>query len=194
MGLGSRDADRLRVERAAGACGLIQAAQCWLHPAIEVRDSRIEGNGLVTTADIPAGDVVARLGGRIVSDDQLRLLFAAAGSHDTPSYVDTITVAEDAHLVLPPGEAIHFLNHSCDPNVWHLDAFTIVARRDMAAGEEVTIDYATHSGLSTFRMDCSCGSPLCREVITGDDWRLSVLHERYRDHWVPGLLERIRSH
>jgi uncharacterized protein len=158
-----------------------------------VRASSIEGNGLFATAAIAAGDMVAHLEGRIVSEEQLRLLLAAADSHDSQTYVDTITVTEDAHLVLPAGGAIHFLNHSCDPNVWHVDAFTIAARRHVAAGEELTIDYATHSGLTTFRMDCSCGSPHCREVITGDDWKLQVLQDRYRDHWVPGLLERIRS-
>ena len=165
-----------------------------LHSAVEVRASSIHGSGLVATADIPAGDVVAHLGGRIVSTDQLRRRLAAADSRDPSRYVDTITVTEDAHLVLPAGGAIHYLNHSCDPNVWHTDAFTIAARRNVRAGEELTIDYGTHSGLSTFRMDCSCGSPPCREVITGDDWKLEVLHDRYRGHWVPGLLERIRSH
>jgi hypothetical protein len=158
-----------------------------------VRASSIQGDGLVTTAGITAGSTVARLGGRLVSDDQLRLLLAEADSQGSPAYVDTITVADDVHLVLPAGEAIHFLNHSCDPNLWHLDAFTIAARRDVVAGEELTIDYGTHSGLSTFRMECSCGAPCCREVVTGDDWRLTVLHERYRDHRVPGLLDRIRS-
>lgn len=155
--------------------------------------SPIEGNGLAATAVIPAGEIVARLGGRIVADRELTLLLAAAGRQGGSSYVDTITVDDDAHLVLPDGEAVHFLNHSCDPNVWHVDAFTIAARRHVDVGEELTIDYATHSGLSTFRMDCSCGSPRCRAVVTGDDWRLDVLRESYGDHWVPGLLERIRS-
>jgi hypothetical protein len=168
-------------------------ADCWLHPATEVRASPIEGNGLAATAEMPAGEVVARLGGHTVTDAELSLLLAAAVSQDAPGYVDTITVDEDAHLVLPDGAPVHFLNHSCDPNVWHVDAFTIATRRHVNAGEELTIDYATHSGLSTFRMDCSCGSPRCRAVITGDDWRLDVLRERYGDHWVPGLVDRIRS-
>jgi uncharacterized protein len=160
---------------------------------MEVRASPIEGHGLIATAEIRAGDTVALLGGRMVSGHQLRQLLARANSQDPPTYVDAITVAADAHLVLPEGETIHFLNHSCDPNVWHIDAFTIAARRDVAVNEELTIDYATHSGLTTFRMDCSCGSFHCRRVITGDDWRLKVLQERYQDHWVPGLLERISS-
>eukprot|EP00897_Mesotaenium_endlicherianum_P002602 jgi/Mesen1/236/ME1142233C07542 len=34
------------------------------------------------------------------------------------------------------------VNHSCDPSVW-LDGLNMVARRDIARGEELTIDYAT---------------------------------------------------
>jgi hypothetical protein len=38
------------------------ATECSLHPAIEVRPSGIEGLGLFTREDIPAGVVVSRLG------------------------------------------------------------------------------------------------------------------------------------
>jgi SET domain-containing protein len=41
---------------------------------------------------------------------------------------------------------VRYGNHSCDPNLWHADVVTITARRDIAAGEELTIDYATHPG------------------------------------------------
>jgi hypothetical protein len=33
-------------------------------------------------------------------------------------------------------------NHSCDSSLWMLDARTVGARRDIAAGEELTLDYA----------------------------------------------------
>jgi uncharacterized protein len=42
-------------------------------------------------------------------------------------------------------------------------------------------------------MTCLCGSPLCRGVVAGDDWRRPELRERYGEHWVPALLTRIRS-
>jgi hypothetical protein len=32
-------------------------------------------------------------------------------------YIDTITVFEDALLVLPTATMLHFANHSCDPNL-----------------------------------------------------------------------------
>ncbi len=96
------------------------------------------------------------------------------------------------HLVLPPGQLNHYGNHSCDPNLWWADAYTLVARRPILAGEVVTSDYATSTGLANFAMACCCGSSLCRGVITGEDWRRSELQARYCDHWIPALLARIR--
>ena len=93
---------------------------CWLHPGIEVRESPMEGRGLFATEPINAGGVVARLGGRLVSEIELRDLFASSSS-----YVDTITVLPDVHLVLPGRQPIGFGNHSCDPALWHADAFTL---------------------------------------------------------------------
>jgi hypothetical protein len=43
-----------------------------------------------------------------------------------------------------------------------------------------------------FAMPCRCGSTLCRGRVTGTDWRRPDLQRRYGDHWVPGLLARIR--
>ena len=40
-------------------------ADCWLHPAVVVADSSIQGHGLFCTAPIAAGTLVARLGGRL---------------------------------------------------------------------------------------------------------------------------------
>lgn len=163
-------------------------ADCWSHPDLEVRSSLIAGQGLFATAAIPAGTVVATLGGRLVSGAELDEVFARA---DGP--VDTITVGDDVHLVLPdePRPVIGFGNHSCDPNLWWTDAVTLVARRDIAAGEEVSSDYGTSSAVEDFEMACACGSDLCRGVVTGRDWRLPELRERYGEHWIPLLRQRL---
>ena len=71
--------------------------------------------------------------------------------------MDTLSIYEDAHLVLPPGTLIHFGNHSCDPNMWHVGPFEIATRRAVDVGEELTIDYGTPSGVAGFSMACSCG-------------------------------------
>ena len=162
---------------------------CWLHPDVEVRGSAIAGRGLFTRAAIPAGTVVSRLGGRLVSTRELAAVLAEPGR----PYVDTIMVAEDAHLVLPPRRDNGYGNHGCDPNLWWSGPYELVARRDVAAGEELTNDYAASTGDPAFRMACACGSPLCRGTVTGGDWRLPELRERYGEHWVPALRARIAA-
>lgn len=159
---------------------------CWLHPAVEVRPSPVAGDGLFALTPLPAGTEVSRLGGRLVTGVTLRRLLRDAGR-----YVDTITVAEDSHLVLPPGRPNGKGNHGCDPNLWWSAPYTLAARRDIAAGEELTNDYATSTGEEGFAMPCRCGSPLCRGLVTGEDWSLPELQQRYGDHWVPALLTRI---
>ena len=63
-----------------------------------------------------------------------------------------------------------------------------------ALGEELTNDYATSTGDPGFTMPCRCGATECRGTVTGEDWRLPQLQERYGGHWVPVLLARIRAH
>ena len=155
---------------------------CWLHPDVAVDRSPIAGRGLFARAPIPAGTVVSRLGGRLVTTGELRRLLAG------PDYVDTIAVAGDVHLVLPPRRDNGYGNHSCDPNLWWVGAYELAARRDIAAGEELTTDYATSTAEPGFVMPCACGSPLCRGTVTGTDWQRPQLRERYGRHWVPACL------
>jgi uncharacterized protein len=166
--------------------------ECWLHPDVAIGPSSIAQIGLFARAAIVPSTVVSRLGGRLVTGRELQQILSEAADRPDHPYVDTITVGEDLHLVLPPGQPNHYGNHSCDPNLWWADAFTLTARRPIVAGEEVTSDYGTSSGVAGFVMACSCGSPLCRKVITGEDWRRPELQPRYGDHWVPVLLGRIR--
>lgn len=168
-------------------------SECWLHPDLEVRPSPIAQLGLLARAPILAGTVVSRVGGRLMSGAQLDALFAAAGQRPGQPYIDTISVAEDLHLVLPPGQLNHFGNHSCDPNLWWVDAYTLATRRPITAGEEVTNDYGTSTAVAGFSMPCTCGSPLCRTTVTGRDWQRVDLQERYGDHWIPLLLDRIKQ-
>ena len=172
-------------------------SDCWLHPDVEVRPSAIEGRGLFAVAPIPAGTVVSRLGGKLVSGDELRAMFAVP---DHP-YIDTITVGGELHLVLPPRQPNGYGNHSCEPNLWWVDVYTLAARRDIVVGvgvgvgvgEELTNDYAACTADPGFRMTCACGSGLCRGEVTGVDWRRADLQARYGRHWVPAINSMIET-
>lgn len=160
----------------------------WSHPELSVQDSAIDGKGLFATKPIAKGTVVAVLGGRRVNTAELTSLI-----DDAEVPVDTITVGDDEHLVLPtdPRPVIAHGNHSCDPNLWWIDAVTLETRHDLAPGDEVSSDYATSTGVDGYELTCGCGSPLCRGTVTGRDWQLLELQQRYGDHWIPLLRDRI---
>jgi hypothetical protein len=159
-------------------------AECWLTPAAEVRPSPIEGLGLFATRPIAAGETVTRLGGALIDDAALAAL--------TPPY-SSVALDEDAHLLIDPAHPVRYGDHGCAPNVWMEGALTAVARRAIATGEELTIDYATQTGTEAWRMSCRCGQSGCRCEITGADWRLPELQAAYGDHWTPMLLRQMQA-
>jgi D-alanine-D-alanine ligase len=73
------------------------------------------------------------------------------------------------------------INHGCDPNTW-LEGLNLVARRDIAEGEELTVEYATFCGPSMPGFKCLCGAPDCRGMIRGTDYLLPEIHQRYTGH------------
>jgi len=72
------------------------------------------------------------------------------------------------------------INHSCDPNAW-LDGLDLVARRNIAPGEQITMDYATFCNESLQPFACKCNAPDCRGVIHGTDYREPFIN-RYGEH------------
>ena len=84
------------------------------------------------------------------------------------------------------------MNHSCDPNVWMLDQVTLVTRREIEPGGELTADYALWEADEGWvgRWECRCGASRCRGRVTGQDWRSRELQERYRGHFSP-FIERL---
>jgi uncharacterized protein len=157
-----------------------------VHPDTTVGSSRIAGRGLFATADLPGGTPVVRVGGRLVSTAELHSLFETADA-----YVDSVVLDEDVHLVLPAGNLAHFANHSCEPNLGWSDEFTLVALRDIAAGEELTNDYATSTADPSFVLMCHCETYRCRQVIEGTDWQIPQLQKRYAGSWIPYLQRRM---
>ncbi len=153
-------------------------------PGAAAAASTIEGLGLFANAPIAAGEIVIRLGGRVIDEAALKAL--------TPPY-SAVTLDEDRHLLIDPAHPVRYGNHGCDPNLWHLDATTIATRRAIAAGAELVIDYATHSLAPWWSMPCRCGASSCRAIVTGEDWRLPALQAAYGAHWTPALMRRIRG-
>ena len=162
----------------------------WFDPRTEKRTSPIQGRGLFAREAIAAGEIVAVKGGAIMD----ALTFARVKDEVSPAEIQI----EDGLYIAPRSaeevEAnILCLNHSCHPNVGVRGQITFVAMRDIPAGAELTIDYAMIDGDPAERMDCACGAPECRKVVTGDDWRRPELQRRYAGYFSRYLEERISA-
>jgi len=160
----------------------------WFSPKVEKRTSPIEGRGLFARQAIAAGEVVAVKGGVIMDSNALALIrkdvSPAEIQIEDDLYIAPRTAAEvEANILC--------LNHSCRPNVGVRGQITFVAMRGIAAGSELTIDYAMIDGDPTERMECSCRAPECRKIITGSDWRLPELRRRYAGYFSRYLQDRI---
>jgi hypothetical protein len=166
--------------------------ETWANPKQEIRRSPIHGQGIFARQFIQPGEVVEIIGGRVMSEAEFETF-----QRCTPGY-NAVQIGEALHLVELPRTTCRragSLNHSCDSNLWMADAVTLVARFTIPPGQELTVDYALFTAQSQWVMDraCQCGAAVCRHTITGNDWKLRDVQERYRDHFSPFLNERIRQ-
>ena len=162
----------------------------WFNPKTEKRPSTIQGRGLFARVPILAGEIVAVKGGAIIDSAAFALI---------SDEVSSAGIQIEDNLYIAPLSAsdveanILCLNHSCHPNVGVQGQITFVAMRDVPEGEELTIDYAMIDGDPRECMECSCGSHPCRKAITGDDWQLPELRQRYAGYFSRYLERRIQK-
>jgi hypothetical protein len=162
----------------------------WTNPRTQVRPSPIQGWGVFAREPILAGEVAEIIGGTVMTQAQFEAFLA------TETHYNAVQIAEDMYLIERPKVTevrCGSLNHSCDSNLWMADEATVVARRDKATDEELTLDYALHTANPGWELDgpCNCGSPLCRGTVRGSDWKLPELQDRYRGHFSPFINVRI---
>lgn len=166
--------------------------ETWIDTRQEVRPSSIQGLGIFARELIHAGEPVEIIGGELMTEEQFRVFQRSVHAYNA------VQIDEDLHLVERleiTQKRLGSINHSCDSNLWLADEVTIVARRDIAVDEEPTVDYALFSAQPDWVMDmpCHCGSEVCRRVITGNDWRLKEVQQRYHGHFMPFLNTRIKQ-
>jgi len=81
--------------------------------------------------------------------------------------------------VLPRRNSVGWLiNHSCNPNCI-VSGTSIVTKRKIPRGEELTFDYSSDVDWPGFRMDCACGSSKCRNVVRAYRFLPKKLKLRY---------------
>jgi uncharacterized protein len=121
-----------------------------------IRPSRIHSYGCYTTRPIRKGKLIVEYVGERLTCEQADDLY--------DDFKTTYLFGLDGgkHIIDGFGVAA-FVNHSCKPNcgtdqirgkMW------VIARRDIAAGEELTYDYNLYDGEED--APCLCGAKRCR--------------------------------
>jgi len=163
----------------------------WISPKVEIRPSPIDGKGMFAVAPIKRDEVVAIWGGNFVNRAEAAKARLAGKSFQQID--DDVFEVYDYEKRGEGGTYYH--NHSCNPNTWMRDEVTIIARGDIGPDEELTLDYAMveadedHVAVA----ECRCGTSECRKQITGKDWRLPELQERYAGHFSPMIGRQIAA-
>jgi len=161
-------------------------ATAYLSPKCEVVEAPEKGGHAVLAKDpIVRDELIAMWSGRIIPGEAIETV-AEELRHRV------VQVEEDLYLVsLTPMEGADLINHSCEPNAGLRGQIALVAMREIAPGEEITIDYAMCDGSSYDEFPCSCNAATCRGKVTGEDWKRPELQARYAGYFSPYLQRRI---
>lgn len=141
---------------------------------LATRPSARHGLGVFATAPIRRYALVIEYTGELISHDEAARRYPEQGSAERPEH--TYVLQLDADRVIDAnvgGNAARFVNHACAPNLEPVaigDHLWLVARRDIAAGEELGYDYAIeldvrHTPAEKRRWPCACGAAACRGTL-----------------------------
>jgi len=136
------------------------------------------GQGVFTTIKIPAKQPVIEVTGDVFSNE--------TADHNHPALLQ---VSSNLYIG-PSGGPDDYINHSCNPNCFlHCigKRAILFSLYDIPADTEITFDYSTSStdNLDKWKMDCLCGDPNCRKVISGFQY---LSPEKVKEYTEKGIV------
>lgn len=169
----------------ASSLAEIQQTVNWDSPKLKLYESPKFGIGVMAGEPMVKDEVVGIFGGHIVPLVRKRLLPVEL-EHFYFQVSDELMLTH-VSIEQVRQSKIEFINHSCEPNVGFRGQIELVAMRDIQAGEIVSFDYALCTSEPEFNMECLCEIQSCRKYITGEDWKIYTLQEKYRGYFQPYL-------
>ncbi|MDD2807273.1 MAG: SET domain-containing protein [Patescibacteria group bacterium] len=135
------------------------------------------GKRLVTIKKIAAGETILAFEKKFVSYSTNK----------------TLRIDENTHQIsADPNSPENFINHSCDANAYiDFKSLSLVARRPITSGEEITYNYCTSDYDEEDIFECHCQSAKCKKYIAGfKSLRLSEKLE-LREQLSPFLAQKL---
>mgnify|MGYP001578012770 CR=1 FL=1 len=140
---------------------------------VSIKHHKSLGRGVFAQQYLPIGSTVLIFGGDVITE------------LPNPYIDDFHTQIGIDKFLGPSGGADDYVNHSCDPNTGLVQkTLTLIALRDIKAGEEITWDYSTYILDDPWTIPCLCESPMCRKNIA--DWSSlpEDCQQRYIGHGI----------
>ncbi len=133
-----------------------------------MKGDSINGFGIYATVDINQGDVMfnneAR-GHRIVTKQFVDRNWSAVEKDLFARYA--VPLSRHIYILWDDDPSVWApQNHSCNPNTGY-DGLNVIALKDIPAGTELTLDYATFLDETMESFACQCGAVNCRGWIKG---------------------------
>ncbi len=129
--------------------------------AVDVRPSAIDGLGAFAAEPVPARRKIGEIRGESITVDEARIRATRS------ERIMIVELSERRAIDFSrSADPMRYTNHSCRPNaqlVIRNGRVEFYARRPIALGEEITVDYGEthHEG----RLACRCGAPGCRGAL-----------------------------
>ncbi len=156
-----------------------------LSTKVEIREKSLNGKCIFAKEDIKKDEIVFIKGGHILTRNEIfssGIINSYFPISDEYFLGATNKDEEDAIKL--------YQNHSCNPNVGLHGEITFVAMRDIKKGEELTVDHAFIDN-EDYSFKCTCGSDNCRGIITGFDWKIKELQDKYYGYFAQYLKDKI---
>jgi D-alanine-D-alanine ligase len=133
-----------------------------------LRGNAVSGYGIAATRDLEPGEIVFRgeeRSQRLVTRRHVEATWTEAERALFDRYA--YPVSDEVYIIWDrdPAEWAP-QNHSCDPNT-RFEGLDVIATRRIAAGEELTLDYAEFLDATSEPFDCRCGAATCRGRVEG---------------------------
>ena len=121
-----------------------------LEQFVFVKNSSLHGKGIFTSVDIPKNKITMPIIGEVISGDECERREEEENNvyifWNGDTYIDTAMT-----------EKIKYINHNCNFNCDVIErdenSLSLIAYRNIKAGEELTIDY----GYEEIYENCKCG-------------------------------------
>ena len=96
----------------------------WISSKIKIKNSKINGKGMFATKVIKSGEIITIWGADYVTKSEATNI---KNKGKLIMHLDT-----NLYSIEERGDDItYFINHSCDPNIWMRNVFTLEARKNI---------------------------------------------------------------